>query len=157
MPAPPAQHRRAPWANSSDDANVVLVVKWMENQVTSTDGVSVLIVDDQATFRSTARAVVLLAEGFSVAAEAESGEDAVMAARAMRPDLVLMDINLPGINGIEATRQIVEQLPNTVVVLMSTYTAADLPADATDCGACSYVHKEDLFPDVLNDVWAQNG
>lgn len=125
--------------------------------MTSTDDVSVLIVDDQATFRSTARTVVLLADGFTVTAEAESGEEAVEAAQEVRPDLVLMDINLPGINGIEATRQIVERAPETVVVLMSTYTAADLPADAADCGARSYVHKEDLFPDVLTDVWAQHG
>ena len=125
--------------------------------MTSADDVSVLIVDDQATFRSTARTVVLLADGFTVAAEAESGEDAVETAQRVHPDLVLMDINLPGINGIEATRRIVEHWPDTVLVLMSTYTAADLPADAADCGARSYVHKEDLFPDVLSDVWEQHG
>lgn len=123
----------------------------------STDDVSVLIVDDQATFRSTARTVVLLADGFTVTAEAESGEEAVEKALQTRPDVVLMDINLPGINGIEATRRIVEQSPDTVVVLMSTYTAADLPADAADCGARTYVHKEDLFPNVLSDVWTEYG
>ena len=125
--------------------------------MTSADDVSVLIVDDQATFRSTARTVVLLADGFTVAAEAEGGEEAVETAQRGHPDLVLMGINLPGINGIEATRRIVEHWPDTVVVLMSTYTAADLPAGAGDCGARSYVHKEDLFPDVLSDVWEQHG
>lgn len=127
-----------------------------EDVAISIDEVRVLIVDDQSTFRSTARTVVQLADGFTVAAEAESGEDAVAIAAAERPDLVLMDINLPGINGIEATRRIVAELPDVVVVLMSTYTAADLPADADTCGAQRYVHKEDLFPDVLSEVWAEH-
>ena len=83
----------------------------------------------------------------------DAGEDAVDRARSARPQLVLMDINLPGINGIEATRRIVEAAPDTVVVLMSTYTAEDLPADAGACGARRYVHKEDLSPDVLREVW----
>ncbi|UDY35678.1 response regulator [Dermatobacter hominis] len=121
-----------------------------------TTDVGVMIVDDQATFRSTARTVVLLADGFAVVAEAESGEDAVGRAADARPDLVLMDINLPGINGIEATRRIVEAAPDTVVVLMSTYTAEDLPADAGSCGARRYVHKEDLSPDVLREVWDEH-
>jgi DNA-binding NarL/FixJ family response regulator len=119
--------------------------------------VAVMIVDDQATFRSTARTVVLLADGFEVVAEAESGEDAVELAASSQPDLVLMDINLPGINGIEATRRIVAAAPDTVVVLMSTYTAEDLPADADSCGSRRYVHKEDLFPDLLREVWDEHG
>ncbi len=118
--------------------------------------VGVMIVDDQATFRSTARTVVQLADGFRVVAEATDGEDAVAQAAAVRPELVLMDINLPGINGIEATRRIVADAPATVVVLMSTYTADDLPADAHTCGAARYLHKEDLFPDVLSEVWDEH-
>jgi DNA-binding NarL/FixJ family response regulator len=63
-----------------------------------------------------------------------------------------MDINLPGISGIEATRQIVDASPHTRVVLLSTYQRADLPVDALSCGAVAYVHKEDLTPRVLRDV-----
>ncbi len=81
-------------------------------------------------------------------AEVESGEAAVEAAAELRPGLILMDINLPGITGIEATRQIVEA-DGTTVVLMSTYTEQDLPADARTCGAVAYVHKEDLGPAVI--------
>jgi two-component system invasion response regulator UvrY len=122
-----------------------------------TPEIGVMIVDDQATFRSTARTVVLLADGFSVVAEAERGEDAVEQAEELRPQLVLMDINLPGIDGIEATRRILATSPDVAVVLMSTYTADDLPADAGTCGAVRYVHKEDLSPDVLHEVWAERG
>jgi DNA-binding NarL/FixJ family response regulator len=65
-----------------------------------------------------------------------------------------MDINLPGISGIEATRQIVAANPSVRVVLMSTYQADDLPADALDCGAAAYVRKEDLTPRMLRGVVA---
>ena len=118
--------------------------------------VSVLIVDDQAPFRSAARTVVRVSPGFDVAGEAESGDEAVAVAAALLPDLVLMDINLPGINGIEATRQILEARPGVVVILLSTYTADDLPSDATTCGAASYVHKEDFSPTVVREVWEQH-
>ena len=109
----------------------------------------VLIVDDQRPFRSVARTVVNLVGGWRVAAEAETGEDAVDAAERVRPGVVLMDINLPGISGIEATRRIMASHPETTVVLLSTYTAADLPADATTCGATTYLNKEDLTPATL--------
>jgi DNA-binding NarL/FixJ family response regulator len=112
----------------------------------------VLIVDDQAPFRSIARQVVDLTPGFEVVGEAESGEEAVDLAAALTPSVVLMDINLPGINGIEATRRILAAAPTTRVVLLSTYRESDLPADALASGARRYVHKEDLEPGVLLDV-----
>lgn len=117
------------------------------------DDIGVLIVDDQPPFRSVARTVVALAPGFAVAGEAESGEESVVSAAALDARLVLMDINLPGINGIEATRRIVAARPDTVVILLSTYTEADLPADARTCGAARYVHKEDLSPAVIREIW----
>ena len=118
--------------------------------------VDVLIVDDQAPFRRAARAVVAATPGFEVAGEAESGEDAVRMADAIDPGLVLMDINLPGINGIEATRRIKASHPTTVVMLLSTYQVGDVPADALECGAAAYVHKEEFGPDLVRDVWARH-
>jgi DNA-binding NarL/FixJ family response regulator len=91
--------------------------------------------------------------GFEVSAEVDSGEAAVEAAASMPAGLVLMDINLGGMSGIEACRRITGAHPELVVLLMSTYPAGDLPADADDCGAGGYVHKEDLAPGVLVDVW----
>ncbi|MFN2561641.1 MAG: response regulator transcription factor [Jatrophihabitans sp.] len=116
--------------------------------------VNVLIVDDQRPFRDAARTVVSVIKGWQVVAEAASGEDAVAAAEATSPAIVLMDINLPGISGIEATRRIVEAAPEIRVILLSTYQADDLPADALTCGAAAYVRKEDLTPRVLRDVAA---
>jgi DNA-binding NarL/FixJ family response regulator len=121
------------------------------------DPVPVLIVDDQAPFRRAARAVVTATPGFEVVGEAESGEEAVELADALAPRLVLMDINLPGINGIEATRRITAAHPGAVVMLLSTYQAGDLPADAGSSGAAEYVHKEEFGPAVVRDVWARYG
>jgi two-component system invasion response regulator UvrY len=118
--------------------------------------VSVLIVDDQHPFRDVARTVISLTDGFGVTAEAESGEEAVALADEHEPDLVLMDINLPGINGIEATRQIKAKHPGTVVILLSTYSAGDLPADALTSGAIDYVHKEDFGPALVEEIWARH-
>ena len=120
------------------------------------DPVAVLIVDDQAPFRRAARAVVMATPGFEVSGEAETGEQAVELAASLEPGLVLMDINLPGINGIEATRQITAARPGTVVILLSTYSAEDLPTGASDCGAVGYVNKEEFGPAVIQDLWAKH-
>jgi two-component system invasion response regulator UvrY len=126
----------------------------------ATDGttktVSVLIVDDQLPFRAVARTVIGLTAGFEVAGEAETGEEAVALAVARPPDLVLMDINLPGINGIEATRRIRAAHPDVAVILLSTYSEADLPDDAREVGAIAYVHKEDFGPALVRELWQQN-
>ncbi|MCW2632950.1 MAG: response regulator receiver protein [Pseudonocardia sp.] len=114
--------------------------------------VDVLIVDDQALFRAVARTVVGLVPGWLVVGEADSGEDAVAKFDELRPGIVLMDINLPGINGIEATRRILDIDPATRVVLLSTYAADDLPADAQSCGAAGYVRKDDLTPTALREL-----
>jgi len=121
------------------------------------DSVPVVIVDDQAPFRRAARAVVTATPGFDVVGEAESGEEAIEMVDALSPGLVLMDINLPGINGIEATRHITAAHPGTVVMLLSTYQACDLPSDADSSGAVQYVHKEEFGPAVVRDVWERFG
>jgi two-component system invasion response regulator UvrY len=118
------------------------------------EGVAVMVVDDQPPFRAAATSVANLISGWSVVAEVETGELAVESALAVHPDVVLMDINLPGISGLEATRLITDQLPGTRVILMSTYTPEQLPADAMECGALAYVRKEDLTPRVLRELLA---
>ena len=115
----------------------------------TTDTMRVLIVDDQATFRSAARLVVDLSEGFEVAGEAETGEDAVDMAAALEPDLVLMDVNLPGMDGLEATRRIVASGSTARVLVLSTYSASEYEAAATDAGAVGFVTKDDFGPDSL--------
>jgi two-component system invasion response regulator UvrY len=121
------------------------------------DTVRVLIVDDQAPFRNAARTVVGLTPGFAVVGEASSGEEAVDLATELGPDLVLMDINLPGINGIEAVRRILSARAETIAFLLSTYAQSDLPNGARNCGAVAYINKEDFGPDVLRRLWDAGG
>jgi len=117
------------------------------------DVVSVLIVDDQAPFRTAAGAVIRRTPGFVLQAEAATGEDAVDRVAELAPELVLMDISMPGIGGIEATRRIVARSPGTVVFLCSTYRLDDLPGDAATSGAVAYLNKEELGPDLLRRLW----
>jgi DNA-binding NarL/FixJ family response regulator len=116
---------------------------------------SVLVVDDQAPFRSAARAVLRRLEGFEFAGEASSGPEAIELVDRLHPALVLMDINMPEMSGIEATRQIVTAHPEVVVILCSTYDAADLPPAASASGATAYVNKERLASDTIRRLWEQ--
>ena len=120
------------------------------------EAVSVLVVDDQMPFRMAAKTVVRVTSGFEVVGEAESGEAAVEQVDALHPDLVLMDINMPGINGIEAARRIHDAHPDVRVILLSTYTSDDLPADALASGA-SYINKDEFGPQVLQATWKDAG
>jgi len=117
------------------------------------DAVRVLIVDDQLPFREAANVVFDLLDDFDVVGEATSGEAAIEAADSLQPDLVLMDINLPGLSGVDATRRITAAHPDTVVILVSTYEVNALPRGASSCGALAYVHKEHLDADLIEQLW----
>jgi two-component system, NarL family, invasion response regulator UvrY len=119
----------------------------------SDEAVRVLIVDDQPPFREAAKVVFDLLDRFEVVGEATSGEEAVGMAGEQRVDLIVMDINLPGMSGVDATREITAALPDTVVVLVSTYDANALPPGAESSGALAYVHKEEFDPDVIEQLW----
>ena len=122
--------------------------------MTSPDAeVTVLIVDDQLPFRLAARAVVGRTPGFELVGEAVDGDEVVAAATELRPQLILMDINMPRMNGIEATRQVLAALPSTTVFLCSTYQRSDLPPEAETSGFAAYVNKEELGPDLLRALW----
>jgi DNA-binding NarL/FixJ family response regulator len=117
--------------------------------------VTVMIVDDQAPFRAAARAVLSRIAGFELVAEVGSGEDAVATADELRPELVLMDINMGEMDGIEATRLIVEANPAVRVILVSTYGLDDLPPTARTSGAIAYVNKDELSPRVIRRIWSE--
>ena len=86
-----------------------------------------LVVDDQAPFRIAAKAVLRRLAEFELAGEASSAHEAIELVDRLNPELVLMDINMPQMNGIEATRHILASHPETVVILCSTYDMRDLP------------------------------
>jgi two-component system, NarL family, invasion response regulator UvrY len=114
--------------------------------------IRVLIVDDQELVRTGFRLFLETQPGLAVVGEAGDGEEAIERVRELRPDVVLMDINLPGRNGIESTRALLAVHPAAAVVLTSTYAAADLPAGADDCGAVGYLRKEELTPRLLREL-----
>ncbi len=116
--------------------------------------VRVLIVDDQEPFRVAARMVVEATAGFEVVGEAESGEESIEVARQLDPDLVLMDVNLPGINGLDATRQILDGSTRVVILLLSTYEEEEYAPRAAECGAAAYIPKSAFDPDRLESAWA---
>jgi two-component system invasion response regulator UvrY len=115
--------------------------------------VRVWVVDDQASFRRAAAATVAAMEDFVMAGESETGESALELIPEGDADIVLMDIHMPGMGGIEAARQIHAARPDLMVVLMSTYDLEDISAAAADCGAAAYLHKERLSPDLLSRIW----
>ena len=129
----------------------------MDNEVMEAASVRVLIVDDQEPFRSAARMVVEMADGFEVAGEAESGEEGVDLAAELRPDLVLMDVMLPGIDGLEATRRITATDGAPRVLVMSTHESEEFSDAAMEAGAIAFIPKSQFGMDDLEAAWSQAG
>ena len=125
--------------------------------------ITVLVVDDQSPFREAARSVVDRLRGFEVVAEADSGEAAIAIVESLRPQLVLMDIKMGGLDGtggmdgIEATAEITARYPDTMVVLVSTYELSDLPPTARTSGARAYINKDDFGGRLLRRLWESSG
>ena len=116
--------------------------------------VGVLIVDDSAPFRRAARAVVAATPGFVAIGEAASGEEALRALEDLDPSLVLLDVTMGGIDGIETARRITAAYPRPTVVLVSVNDPARLPSEVESCGAAAFVDKRDFRPALLAELWA---
>lgn len=128
-----------------------------DRQTSIVRDVEVLTVDDQAVFRKVARAVIGATPGFRFAGQASSGEEAIEAVARLDPDLVLIDVRMPGIGGVEAARQIAAAHPETVVVLISIEGPEEIPSDAGRCGAAELVRKQEFGPALLRRLWDVHG
>lgn len=113
-----------------------------------------LVVDDQEPFRRAMTTVVEETDGFVVVASAATGEDAVRTSAEVRPDLVLLDVHLPGIDGLETSRRLTGA-GGPVVLLLSTYDEDQV--DVVGSGASAYVAKAAFGPDRLAEVWQHHG
>jgi DNA-binding NarL/FixJ family response regulator len=95
--------------------------------------------------------------GFHAVAEASSGQEAVAVVAELRPELVLLDVRMPGMDGIETARRINEGHPGTVVVLTSIEDISGIPSTVSTCGAAAVVRKQDFGPALLRDLWTVHG
>lgn len=117
--------------------------------------VSVLAVDDHPRFLEAARAVVEAAPGFSWAGGCSSGEDALAAAGRRRPDLVLVDVHMPGMDGFELARELRLSHPETLVALISAQHPDELP-QGDEPGPGPVLPKENLRPSWLREIWREH-
>ena len=115
------------------------------------DKITLLITDDHALVRQGIRAFLELQPDLTVIGEADSGEAAVRMAAELAPDVVLMDLVMPGIGGVEATRQLKQVSPHTQVIVLTSYHEDEYIFPALRAGALSYVLK-DIGPDELADT-----
>jgi len=112
------------------------------------DKISVLLVDDHSLVRRGFRRILEDESDITVAGEASDGEEAVRQAHKLRPQVVLMDCALPGISGLDATRKIMQQLPETLVLMLSMHEEETLVRQALDAGARGYILKNAMDLDL---------
>jgi DNA-binding NarL/FixJ family response regulator len=123
---------------------------------TTTRSVRVLTVDDQVLFRRVARDVIDATPGFEMIGEAASGAEGLEAVERLSPDLVLLDVRMPGINGIEVARQLAARHPDLAVVLISIEERIDVPS-AAQLETIPLVRKQEFGPRLLKRLWADYG
>jgi NarL family two-component system response regulator LiaR len=114
--------------------------------------IRVLLADDHACFREGLAAILNRFEGIEVVATAGDGAEAVQQARTARPDVVIMDVNMPGLNGLEAMRQLLTQQPEARVLILTAYTDSALVAQAIEAGAHGYILKDIRSVEVVNAI-----
>lgn len=120
------------------------------------DKIRVLVVDDQDLIRRGLTMMLQMEEDIDIVAQAGDGEAAVQLAQRLKPNIVLMDIKMPRMNGIQATRAITQALPQTQVVILTTYDTDDLVFDAIRAGAQAYLLKESSEEEVMEVIRSVN-
>lgn len=114
----------------------------------------ILIADDHEIVRRGLKTVLSSRPGWTVCAEAASGREAIALAAEHRPDIVVMDISMPGLNGLEATRRIRKILPKAEVLILSLHYSDQLVREILDSGARAYILKSDATRDLLKAIEA---
>jgi len=114
--------------------------------------ISVLLVDDHTVVRQGLRALLAAEEDMEVIGEAENGRQAVMLAKKDQPDVVVMDVAMPLLNGLEATRQILKSETHSKVLVLTSYGDDDCVAQLMDAGASGYLIKQTAANDLLKAI-----
>jgi len=110
-------------------------------------------VDDQPVFRDAARAIIEHTPEFQLVGEADEGTKALDVIREADPDLVLLDVRLPGLDGIEVSKRVAEEDPERVIVLVSSADPRELSPLAKNSGAAALLRKHWLTPRLLRGLW----
>lgn len=113
---------------------------------------TVLLADDHTIFRQGLRVLLESEQDLAVVAEAETGRQAVQLARKLSPEVVVMDIGMPLLNGLEATRQILRDQPSIRVLILSSYSDDEYVEQLTEAGASGYLLKQSAATDVIKAV-----
>ncbi len=111
--------------------------------------VRILVADDHEVVRQGVRALLEAQPGWKVVGEAATGRDAVGTARELQPDVVVMDISMPELNGLEATRQIVKAAPLTQVLVLTIHASEQAAREVLAAGARGYILKSDAGRDLV--------
>ena len=119
--------------------------------------VGVLVVDDQTPFRRVALEVVEATPGFEPLGGAASGEEALALVAELSPELILLDVRMPVMDGIETARRLSAEHPRGVVVLISIDEPAELPREVESCGAKALIRKQDFGSLALRRLWNAHG
>src|SRR5579872_2251847 len=114
--------------------------------------ITVLLADDHTVVRQGLRALLMAEEDVEVVGEAETGRQAVQMATRLIPDVVVMDIAMPLLNGLEATRQISRDVPSTKIVVLSSYSHVEYVRELTEAGATGYLVKQTASDDLVTAV-----
>src|SRR5882672_7811768 len=112
----------------------------------------ILVVDDHAVVRRGVRSLLESREGWEVCGEATTGRDAVEQSRRLRPDVVVMDLSLPELNGLDATRQLLKDVPDTEVLVLTMHHSEELARDVLQAGARGYLLKSDADENLIAAV-----
>ena len=114
--------------------------------------ITVLLADDHTLVRQGFRALLEAEPDLAIVGEAETGRQAVQLAKKLRPDVVLMDIAMPLLNGLEATRQIIKEVPSSKVLVLSSYSDDEYVHQLIEAGAAGYLLKEAVVTDLVKAI-----
>jgi DNA-binding NarL/FixJ family response regulator len=114
----------------------------------------ILVADDHSVVRRGLRALLETQQEWSICGEAATGSEAILKAKRLKPDVIVMDISMPEVNGLEATRQIHEEMPDTPVLILSMHDSDQLVRDVLAAGARGYVLKSDLDRNLFSAIRA---
>ena len=118
--------------------------------------ITVLLADDHIVVRQGLKALLAAEEGIEIVGEADNGREAVVMAKKFLPDVVVMDIAMPVLNGLEATRQITRAVPTTKVLVLSSYSDDEYIQQLTEAGAAGYLVKQTAANELLKAIREAN-